>query len=131
MKVIEEKYFNNSSGNNLPLLLYTNDRIISDLTGTCTWHSSLHFWLKKLSYEELLWLQCTYRKVASRSMFQLVAYLRIFRMFMKGKFEAYVLWPLAKSFQDWIVAWSTACDVTVCYISQSNARLLYSSRSLY
>ena len=27
---------------------------------------------------------------------------------MKGKFEAYVMWPLAKRFQTWIVAQSTA-----------------------
>ena len=32
---------------------------------------------------------------------------------MKGKFDAYVLWPLAKKFQNWIVDWSTARDFTV------------------
>ena len=33
---------------------------------------------------------------------------------MKGKFDAYVLWPLAKKFQNLIVDQSTARDFTVC-----------------
>ena len=32
---------------------------------------------------------------------------------MKGKFDAYALWPLAKEFQNWIVDRSTARDFTV------------------
>ena len=32
---------------------------------------------------------------------------------MKGKFDAYVLWPLDKRVQNWIVDWSTARDITV------------------
>ena len=32
---------------------------------------------------------------------------------MKGKFDAYVLWPLAKKLQNWIVDQSTAHDFTV------------------
>ena len=32
---------------------------------------------------------------------------------MKGKFDAYVLWPLAKKFQIWIVDRSTTPDFTV------------------
>ena len=36
-----------------------------------------------------------YRKVASRSTSRLVARPGIFRLFMKGKFDPYVLWPLA------------------------------------
>ena len=32
-----------------------------------------------------------YRKVASSRLFRLVAHLRIKRLFMKGKFDAYVL----------------------------------------
>ena len=32
---------------------------------------------------------------------------------MKGKFDAYVLWPLAEKFQNWIVDRSTARDFTV------------------
>ena len=32
---------------------------------------------------------------------------------MKGKFDPYVLWPLAKKVQNWIVDWSTARDFMV------------------
>ena len=38
---------------------------------------------------------------------------QIFRRLMKGNFDAYVLWPLTKKFQNWIVDWSTARDFTV------------------
>ena len=41
-----------------------------------------------------------YRKVASSRLSRLVAHLRIFRLFMKGKFDAYVLRPLAKGNQN-------------------------------
>ena len=41
---------------------------------------------------------CDYRKVASSRLSRLVAHFHIFRLFMKGKFDAYVL--LAKSFQN-------------------------------
>jgi len=54
-----------------------------------------------------------YSKVVSSRLSQLVAHLRIFRLFMKGKFDAYVLWPLAKRVQNWIVDRSTARDFTV------------------
>ena len=43
----------------------------------------------------------------------IVAHSRIFRLFMKGKFDAYVLWPLAKRVQNWMVGRSTAPDFTV------------------
>ena len=33
---------------------------------------------------------------------------------MKGKFDAYVLWPLAKRVKNWIVDRSTARNFTVC-----------------
>jgi hypothetical protein len=39
-----------------------------------------------------------YRKVASRSMPQIIAHTRIFRLFMKGKFDAYL--PLDKRVQN-------------------------------
>ena len=64
-----------------------------------------------------------YCKVASRSTSQLVAYTSMFRMFMKGKFDAYLLWNLTKSFQNKIVDRSTICDFTVCntyYVSTQN-----------
>ena len=54
-----------------------------------------------------------YRKVASSRLSRLVAHSRIFRLFTKGKFDAYVVWPLAKKFQNWIVDRSTARDFTV------------------
>ena len=41
-------------------------------------------------------LNLIYRKVTSRSTSRLVACQRIIRLFMKGKFDAYVLWNLAK-----------------------------------
>ena len=40
-----------------------------------------------------------YSRVASSRLSHLVAHSRIFRLFMKGKFDAYVLWPSAKNFQ--------------------------------
>ena len=54
-----------------------------------------------------------YHKVSSWSTSRLVAHLTIFRLFMKGKFDAYVLWPLTKRVQNWIVNRSTARDFTV------------------
>ena len=54
-----------------------------------------------------------YRKVASSGLSRLVAQLRIFRLFMKGKFDGYVLWFLAQRVQNWIVDQFTARDFTV------------------
>ena len=55
----------------------------------------------------------TYRKVPSSSLSCLVAQFQVFRRLMKGKFDAYVLWPLGKKFQNWKVDRSTAPDFTV------------------
>ena len=44
-----------------------------------------------------------YCKVASSRLSRLVAHFHIFRLFMKGNFDAYVLWPLNKMVQNWIV----------------------------
>ena len=52
-----------------------------------------------------------YHKVASSSLSRLVAHFKIFRRLMKGKSDAYVLWPLAKNF-NWIVDRSTAHNFT-------------------
>ena len=60
----------------------------------------------------------TYPKVASSSMSRLVACFQIFRSLMKGKFDAYVLWPLAQKVQNWIVDRSTARDFTVVWLQQ-------------
>ena len=38
---------------------------------------------------------------------------------MKGKFVAYVLWPLAKIVQNLLVNWSTARDFTVHEVASS------------
>ena len=69
-----------------------------------------------------LYAKCTkkcaniYCKVASSSLSWLVAHFQIFRRLTKGKFDAYVLWPLAKKFQNWIVDRSTARNFTVACI---------------
>ena len=55
----------------------------------------------------------SYRKVASSRLSWLVVHFHIFRLFMKGNFDAYVLWPLDKMVQNWIVDRSTAGDFTV------------------
>ena len=47
-----------------------------------------------------------------------VAHFQTFRKLMKG-FNAYVLWPLAKKFQNWIVDRSTALDFTVFIVTFS------------
>ena len=54
-----------------------------------------------------------YRKVASSRLSWLVAHFHIFRLFMKGNFDDYVLWPLDKMVQNWIVDLSTARNFTV------------------
>ena len=54
--------------------------------------------------------------VANSTLSWLGEHSRIFRLFVKGKFDAYVLWPLAKRNQNWIVDRSTACDFTVYVI---------------
>ena len=71
----------------------------------------------------------SYRKVASSSMSWLVAHFQIFRMLMKGKLNAYVLWPLTKTHQNWIVDQSTAHDFTV--YSFRILQLLFDTKSLF
>ena len=41
---------------------------------------------------------------------------------MKGKFDAYVLWPLVKEFQNWIADQSTARDFTVFWAKKKNSK---------
>ena len=52
---------------------------------------------------------------------------RIFRLFMKGKFDAYVLWPLEKSVQHWLVERSIARNFTVImnFIIQNFPQKIY------
>ena len=63
-----------------------------------------------------IWKKCKYRKVTSSRLSWLAAHSRIFKLFMTGKFDAYVLWPLAKRVQSWIVDRSTARDFTVAIL---------------
>ena len=49
-----------------------------------------------------------YPEVASSKKYRLLANPRIFRLLMKGNFDAYVLWPLDKMVQNWRVDRSTA-----------------------
>ena len=62
-------------------------------------------------------------QVASSRLSWLVAHIRIFRRFIKGKFDAYVLWPLAKKFQNWLVDQSIAREFTVCATNQDSLLL--------
>ena len=57
-----------------------------------------------------------YRKVASSRLSRLVAHTGIFRLFMKGNFDAYVLWPLDKMVQNWIVDLSIPRNFTALKI---------------
>ena len=69
----------------------------------------------KSDFERLFFsnFQIEYRKVANSKLSRLVACLRIFRLLMKGGFDDYVLWPLAKRVKNRIVDQSTARDFTV------------------
>ena len=49
---------------------------------------------------------CTVKSRAVGCLGYIVAHSRIFRLFMKGKFDAYLLWPLAKKFQLYSI-WNT------------------------
>ena len=71
---------------------------------TCVWSDLFFSALAQIPYSYawiayLAVMDSRYRKVASRNMSRLVARPRIFRPFMKGKFDPYVLWPLA--FDHW------------------------------
>ena len=87
-------------------------------------HWILKFVLILMSNYIYSWLY--YRKVARSSLSRLVAQFQIFRRLMKGKFDAYVLWPLAKKFQNWIVDRSTSCNFTVfTYMHNNTCFYLY------
>ena len=77
-----------------------------------------------------IWVSCSptyvnfiYGKVASSRLSLLVAHLKIFGLFIQGKFDAYVLWPLAKQVQNWIVDQSTAPDFTVYGMAESKSEI--------
>ena len=54
-----------------------------------------------------------YRKVVSSNLSCLEGHAGFFRLLMKWTFDPYVLWPLAKKFQNWTVDRSTARDFMV------------------
>ena len=78
-------------------------------------HCAVLCWSKDLwDGIEIPWkLEIYVRKVPKNSLSWLVTPFQIFRRLVKGKFDAYVLWPLAKKFQNWIVDQSTAREFTV------------------
>ena len=59
-------------------------------------------------------LQLTYCVVVSTSPSHLEAHAGLFRMHMKGIFDAYVLWPFDKSFVFEFETYINTCDFTVC-----------------
>ena len=68
-----------------------------------------------------------YRKVVSSSLSQLVALFQIFKRLMRGKFDAYVLEPLSKKFQIWIVDWSITPNFTVHIFLHNKTQFLHFS----
>ena len=64
--------------------------------------------LKRASYVLFEWMKnfdiwlWTYRKVSSSRLSWSIALSKIFRRLVKGKFDACVLWPLAKKFWNWV-----------------------------
>ena len=87
-------------------------------------NSVLQIWVRVLTPQRIKrvysgYFTCVvfYRKVASSSLSRLVAHFQLFSRLMKGKFDANVLWPLAKKFQNWIVDLSIAHDFMVSYFN--------------
>ena len=70
----------------------------------------LLFLIKKRSalYPQNTIVSFEFLKIPSSRLSWLVAHPRIFRLFMKGNFDAYVLWPLDKMVQNWIADQFTA-----------------------
>ena len=88
---------------------YYDDRVEYTVCWNCLWKYVCLFLVR----EKFAWGKFVSRKVASRSTLWLVAHPRIFRLFMKGKVDPYLLWPLIKRVQNWIVDRSTACNFMV------------------
>jgi hypothetical protein len=66
---------------------------------------------KKSSTKSLWSIKTLYRKAASSRLSWLVALFHIFRLFIKGNFDSYVLWTFDKIVQNWIVDWYS--DVSI------------------
>ena len=111
-------------------------RILTDqqILALCNWYSFLVWnqfwkfqtWLKNyLPDNDVQWQPTTRHSTVNSAKIntvkawavdcQLVAHFRILRLFIKGKFNAYVLRPLVKRVQNWIVDWFTAHNLKVCY----------------
>jgi hypothetical protein len=81
------------------------------MTG-CTHPKSFSSQMKPKSLLQTLW-SLEYHKVASSRQSRLVANPSIFRLFLKGKFDGYIMWSLAQRVQNWIVDRSTVRDFAV------------------
>ena len=81
------------------------------MTG-CTHPKSFSSQMKPKSLLQTLW-SLDYRKVSSNRRSWLVANPSIFRLFIRGKFDAYVMWSLAQRVRNWIVGRSTVRDFMV------------------
>ena len=81
------------------------------MTG-CTHPKSFSSQMKPKSLLQTLW-SLDYRKVTSSRRSWLVANPSIFRLFIRGKFDAYVMWSLAQRVRNWIVGRSTVRDFMV------------------
>ena len=70
-------------------------------------------WNVRLHLSRTHLTEIEYREVAGSRLSQLIAYIKHFRLFMKGKFDSYVLWPLAKNFTACVehltITWYLVC----------------------
>ena len=115
--VVSERESLDSGNYHIDLLLKSCIMPISSIKKWISYATFIEVMSLKLAFE--IGRQCTVsnnRKVASSRLSWLVAHSSIFRLFMKGKFDAYVLWPLAERVQNWIVDQSIAHNFTVIHM---------------
>ena len=62
----------------------------------------------------------TYRKVVISKMSRLVVHVGIYRLLMKGIFDAYVVWPFYKKFIFELVTRVNTCDYTVDLVTNAS-----------
>ena len=63
-----------------------------------------------------------YRKVGTSNTSHLEAHIGIYRLLMKGIFDAYVLWPFDKKFVFELVTWVNTHDFTI-FVTITNAAI--------
>ena len=86
---------------NLHVEIFLKSRFVCVITNyNKTWILRFYFKFKRMQVSNTV-------KSRAVACLGLVAYFWIFRLFMKGKFDAYVLWPLARRVKNWIVDRST------------------------